>query len=195
MEKRLVYRFKKIGRSAITNKTGWKILAPDSSIYIRDEDVVRLFVKHFELDEFEYLKRTFEMEIVHNSNYRLLGVSFVPNGVSIGVAIGYYTKCSIQKIFENVLGITNLDSLPFVFPEEAIDVQNDIIKNPAHYTDGRKYEPKDVIRDWALNFNLGCAVKYLSRAGRKGDAIEDLKKAKQYIDFEIDALKKEGEIK
>lgn len=67
-----------------------------------------------------------------------------------------------------------------------------MIKSPKHYTEGRKFEPKDVIRDWGLNFNLGNAVKYLARAGRKGDAVEDLKKAQQYIQFEIDALVAEG---
>lgn len=67
-----------------------------------------------------------------------------------------------------------------------------MIKSPKHYTEGRKFEPKDVIRDWDLNFNLGNAVKYLARAGRKGDMVEDLKKAQQYIQFEIDALAAEG---
>lgn len=65
---------------------------------------------------------------------------------------------------------------------------NDNVKHPSHYTEGRKYEPKDVIRDWGLNFNMGNAVKYLSRAGRKGDKVEDLRKAMQYIQFELDAL-------
>lgn len=65
------------------------------------------------------------------------------------------------------------------------------ISHPSHYIDGREFEPKDVIRDWDLNFNLGSAVKYISRAGRKGDAIEDLQKAQQFIQFEIDALEKE----
>lgn len=51
-----------------------------------------------------------------------------------------------------------------------------MIKSPKHYTEGRRFEPKDVIRDWDLNFNLGNAVKYLARAGRKGDMVEDLKK-------------------
>lgn len=69
----------------------------------------------------------------------------------------------------------------------------EFIKHPAHYAEGRKYEPKDVIRDWELNFNLGSAVKYISRAGRKGDKIEDLKKARQFLDFEIDALEEEWE--
>jgi len=65
---------------------------------------------------------------------------------------------------------------------------NDIISHPSHYTDGRKYEPKDVIRDWGLNFNLGSAVKYISRAGRKDDILVDLKKARQFLDFEIEAI-------
>ena len=68
----------------------------------------------------------------------------------------------------------------------------DNITRPDHYCDGRKYEPKDVIRDWGLNFNLGSAVKYISRAGRKGDKLEDLKKAKQFLQFEIEA-EEEGE--
>lgn len=64
-----------------------------------------------------------------------------------------------------------------------------MVKSPKHYTQGRKFEPKDVIRDWGLNFNLGSAVKYLARAGRKDDIIQDLSKAKEYIDFEIAAIK------
>lgn len=69
---------------------------------------------------------------------------------------------------------------------------NDQIANPAHYVQDRKYEPRKVIRDWDLNFNLGNVVKYVSRAGRKGDALDDLKKARQYLDFEIDALVEES---
>lgn len=67
---------------------------------------------------------------------------------------------------------------------------NEITK-PSHYCEGRKYEPKDVIRDWDLNFNLGNVVKYVSRHGRKSgeSSIKDLQKARQYLDFEIEALK------
>ena len=66
----------------------------------------------------------------------------------------------------------------------------DVIKNPKHYCDGRKFEPKDVIHDWGLNFNLGNTVKYIARAGRKDDIVQDLKKARQYLDFEIEYLEK-----
>ena len=70
------------------------------------------------------------------------------------------------------------------------DTGNDIVKHPAHYCYS-KYEPKDVIRDWGLNFNLGSTVKYIVRAGRKDDIIQDLKKAKQFLEFEIEALENE----
>lgn len=64
----------------------------------------------------------------------------------------------------------------------------DAVSHPSHHTVGRKYEPRKVIADWGLNFNLGNAVKYISRVGRKGDRIEDLRKAIQYIEFEIEEL-------
>lgn len=62
------------------------------------------------------------------------------------------------------------------------------IFHPDHYCSGRSYEPKDVIRDWDLNFNLGNVVKYISRAGRKDNALDDLRKAKTYLEFEIEYL-------
>ena len=68
------------------------------------------------------------------------------------------------------------------------EVNRKNIERPAHYVEGRKYEPKDVIRDWDLNFNLGNVIKYVSRAGRKDSKIVDLEKAKQYLQFEIDYL-------
>lgn len=69
----------------------------------------------------------------------------------------------------------------------------DIIAHPDHYCKGRKYEPKDVIRDWDLDFNLGNTVKYIARNGRKADnsALQDLLKARQYLDFEIAAMQEE----
>lgn len=72
---------------------------------------------------------------------------------------------------------------------------SDKISNPAHYTYS-KFEPKDVIREYNLNFNLGNVIKYIVRAGRKdGNTIlDDLRKARQYLDFEIEFLEKDSEI-
>ena len=39
-----------------------------------------------------------------------------------------------------------------------------------------------------MNFCLGNALKYIWRAGLKTDAVEDLKKARWYIDREIERL-------
>lgn len=50
--------------------------------------------------------------------------------------------------------------------------------NPEHYN-RLNPQPKDVIRAWGLNFNLGSAVKYISRAGHKDDIVQDLKKAQE----------------
>lgn len=61
------------------------------------------------------------------------------------------------------------------------------VNHPLHY--GGKdnpYEAIKVIEAWDLGFNLGNVVKYISRAGKKGDNyLEDLRKAKAYIEFEI----------
>lgn len=65
------------------------------------------------------------------------------------------------------------------------DINNAI--NPEHYN-RLDPQPKDVIRKWGLNFNLGSAVKYISRAGHKDDIVQDLKKAQEFIQFEIDAI-------
>lgn len=68
---------------------------------------------------------------------------------------------------------------------------SDIISNPAHYVEGRQYEPKDVIAEHGLNFYMGCVVKYISRAGRKegSSRVEDLEKARQYAIFEQNRLR------
>lgn len=66
---------------------------------------------------------------------------------------------------------------------------NDTVAHPSHYTQG-KIEVIDFIQDKGLSFAKGNVVKYVVRAGHKpeGDArkeLEDLRKAKQYIDFAI----------
>ena len=66
------------------------------------------------------------------------------------------------------------------------DLLNDTVNHPSHYADG-KIEVIEYIEDKKLNYNLGNAVKYISRAGKKDPTkkIEDLKKAVWYINREI----------
>ena len=63
------------------------------------------------------------------------------------------------------------------------------VNHPAHYQQG--IEPIEVIESWDLNFSLGNAIKYILRSPYKGKQIEDLEKARWYIDREIERLKKE----
>lgn len=67
---------------------------------------------------------------------------------------------------------------------------NDPVNHPSHYTDG-KIETIDFIDDKKLNYCLGNAVKYISRAGKKdpNKEIEDLQKAVWYINHYIEKLK------
>jgi hypothetical protein len=62
---------------------------------------------------------------------------------------------------------------------------SDTVNHPSHYGGDTVYEAIKVIEAWELGFNLGNAVKYVSRADRKGTAVEDLKKARWYLDREI----------
>ena len=67
------------------------------------------------------------------------------------------------------------------------------VNHPAHYNIGGNIEVIDAIEDWKLNFSRGNAVKYIARAGikDKNKEIEDLEKAKWYLEREIERLKKE----
>lgn len=59
----------------------------------------------------------------------------------------------------------------------------DMVNHPQHYQHG--IEPIDYIESHNLNFNLGNVIKYVSRAQFKGTEAEDLKKAKWYLEREI----------
>ena len=71
------------------------------------------------------------------------------------------------------------------------DHRPDIVSHPAHYTSlgvkckgcGHDIECIDVVEH--MNFNLGNVVKYAWRVDDKDEPIENLRKARQYLDFEI----------
>lgn len=65
------------------------------------------------------------------------------------------------------------------------------VRFPQHYGGDSPYEVLKVIWEWDLNFCTGNAVKYIARAGKKDQAtqIEDLEKARFYLEREIGRLK------
>lgn len=66
----------------------------------------------------------------------------------------------------------------------------EVVSHPKHYGGDTVYETIKVIEAWELGFNLGNAVKYISRAGKKTDMITDLRKAAFYLDRHIKNLEK-----
>lgn len=71
---------------------------------------------------------------------------------------------------------------------------HDNVNHPSHYTSG-KIEVIDFIEDQKLPYHLGNVVKYISRAGKKDPTktVEDLEKARWYLDRYIKLLKGETE--
>lgn len=91
---------------------------------------------------------------------------------------------SIKK-FEEM----NSREATFTIDEE----ENSSVIHPKHY--GGKDNPWEaikVIEAWDLGFNLGNTLKYISRAGKKDNIIQDLEKALFYLDREIQNRKKLG---
>lgn len=85
--------------------------------------------------------------------------------------------------------------------KEALDLNTDRVQlaklpervnHPSHYNQG-KYEVIDVIQDWGLDFVEGNVVKYVARSKYKDNRLEDLKKARWYLDYLIQNLEKEND--
>ena len=63
------------------------------------------------------------------------------------------------------------------------------VNHPSHYNQG-KIEVIDAIEDWDLNFCEGNVIKYAARHRHKSEPLEDLKKAKWYLDRLISKMEK-----
>ena len=83
-------------------------------------------------------------------------------------------KKDVQAIAEKV--VQTIEEQTVELPKK-----EDVINHPSHYTRG-KIEVIDFIEDQQLPYHLGNVIKYIARAGHKGDKLEDLKKARWYLD-------------
>jgi hypothetical protein len=71
--------------------------------------------------------------------------------------------------------------------------RREAVNHPPHYNQG-KIEVIDAIEDWGLDFNAGNVVKYVARHQHKAEPLEDLKKARWYLDRIIKGMEN-GSIK
>lgn len=63
----------------------------------------------------------------------------------------------------------------------------DLVNSPPHYT-RLSPQPIDVIEAWNLPFHAAQVLKYIARAGFKGDMTTDVKKAEFYLKRWINKL-------
>ena len=77
---------------------------------------------------------------------------------------------------------------PFSVEEVLQKAEEDEVNSPAHYTVGG-IEVIDFIEAKKLNYRLGNVIKYICRADHKGKKMQDLEKAKWYLEREIKSLK------
>ena len=61
------------------------------------------------------------------------------------------------------------------------------VDHPSHYNKG--IETIDYIESWNMDFNIGNVIKYVTRAGYKDNKLEDLQKAKWYLERVIEKAK------
>ena len=86
-----------------------------------------------------------------------------------------------MQVLKRISEALNIDYKELNMEED----KKEMVDHPRHYNMG-KYEVIDVIEDWNLGFNLGNTVKYIGRAGHKDNVLQELKKARWYLDREID---------
>lgn len=80
----------------------------------------------------------------------------------------------------------DLDNISKMSNYEAL-ARREAINHPPHYNQGQ-IEVIDVIEDWGLDFHAGNVIKYVARHKHKGNSLEDLKKARFYLDRLIEGL-------
>ena len=72
--------------------------------------------------------------------------------------------------------------------KEVKKADDGLMIRPDYYNPDSSYEPRKVIKAWGLDWNLGNALKYIARCGKKANnsKLIDLEKAMTYIGFEIE---------
>ena len=118
-------------------------------------------------------------------------------GLDFGlIPAGYFrcNKCGVELspagIFTHMIeGIRYCPSCAKELVDSMSEPKHDPVNHPKHYTNRVPgIECIEVTRHF--NFNRGNSIKYVWRAGDKGDEIEDLRKAIWYLNDEVARLEK-----
>lgn len=114
--------------------------------------------------------------------------------IAVGYDFNLLTHRHFRKHFDGKeysnyrgnIGLHEIHYSDFVKSIEAVKESDtpDMVNHPSHYN-VKGFEVIDIIDAFNLNFNMGNALKYLLRADRKGNKVQDLQKALWYLQREI----------
>jgi hypothetical protein len=127
-------------------------------------------------------------EELENWAPRLLGDETDTVTTSAQALLIFGNRCYERALSDHVLSQPS----PMTNPLMANIKGDAAVKTPAntYQVGGDHYkmtiEPWDVIHAWGLDYFAGSALKYISRAGKKGPRITDLKKARHFLDKAIE---------
>lgn len=98
---------------------------------------------------------------------------------------------NVKVCFEHIVDEPSRENEAYWIDVNYLQLMTDNINSPAHYTQG-SIQPLEYIEANELNFHEANVIKYITRARRKGKHLEDLNKAKFYIEREIQNLEQGG---
>lgn len=104
----------------------------------------------------------------------------------------YHYGCGVCKICDKEFTDELLEKIKDIQPDDKS--QDNQIDHPYHYQSGGM-EVIEVIEAFKLGFPLGNVIKYILRAPFKGNGLQDLQKAKWYLDYEIKKIIQENSLK
>jgi hypothetical protein len=124
------------------------------------------------------------------TNWKTLHVSTSNNSIEKAME-DTVTNTSVQRMVEmaykagrRVHPVTGKSLMQGAAQIEMFEPEHDPVNHPAHYKVGG-IETIDFIEAKKLNYNMGNAVKYITRADHKGNRLQDLEKAIWYLKREL----------
>lgn len=148
-------------------------------------------LKEITNDVYDSLKENDVLVSSNGTRYKILGFHPSHDDARHGIKLLYPdNETKVVRSKDHIMDC-------YYLSDYSPNVANDRVSHPLHYTwlkDKCGIEVIDITRH--LNFNLGNAIKYILRSGHKKEEglsdmqkqIEDLKKARFYIDDEIKRL-------
>jgi len=127
----------------------------------------------------------------------------IANAVGVGISAVYNVTYQARKAHKHLIDSTHAEKVDHVknllnvvsnnsvrkrLRIAGMNGETDNVNHPPHYKVGG-IEVIDFIESKKFNYNLGNVIKYVSRADHKGNRLEDLKKARWYLDREIGGVK------